>query len=661
MKRYFLSIMVGMGFLSSCNYLNVDEYFDDTLKFDSIWTRKDYIERYMWGAAALLPDEGQILSGPWTPGPMATDEAICNYTPEEFKGLAYILGQVSEDDQKGLGNWANNYKIIRKCNTVLANLDKANDLLNIDKIEITGYTKFLRAYAYYNLLMDFGPLVLLGDDILDNNEPTEYYNTHRQTYDESVDYICEQMEEAAGLMPDIVAANLFGRPTKGAAYALIARLRLQQASPLYNGGTEGAKRYFSSWTRTVDGQHYVSQQYDEKKYALAAAAALRVIEMNAYQLHTVDKEDDTMPLPTGTGDVNLTSNNFPYGAANIDPFRSYNDMFTGETVPFRNKEFIWARNSGAVKATTRHAFNVDLMGGWNGLSVTQKMVDAYYMVDGRDISNASKDYPYVENQAGSGGDIKFSGYTLRPSKVDGMYQNREMRFYANIGFSGRYWTANTTSEGRYKNQIIEYFLGANSGKTGSSSNSQDYPISGYVLTKYVHADDAWKGTGGVVMDKSYAIIRYAEILLAFAEASNHLTQSHTIELGGQTFNVGRDQQKIKESFNQVRYRAGLPGMKDQEVASVEKVQELIERELMIEFLFENRRYYDVRRWGKYEEIEREPIVGMNIEAPQSGFHQRVAINHRAVRERIVDRKMIWLPVSKNEVRKIKDFDQNPGW
>lgn len=661
MKRILFSVLLATVSFTSCDYLNVEKHFDDTLKFDSIWTRKDYIERYMWGTSSMFPDEGQILSGPWTPGPMATDEGICTFNTGEFKGIGFVLGEVSATDSRGLGVWTGMYQIIRKCNTILANMAKAKDLTNLEKLDIIGYTKFMRAYAYYKIVMDYGPVVLVDDKVMENNEPSDYYNTQRATYDESVDYICAEMEEAAKFMPQALAVNVFGRPSKGAAYALIARLRLQQASPMFNGGVQGAKLYFGSWTRSTDGVHYVSQTYDERKYAVAAAAAQRVMEMGAYQLNTVAREADTKILPQNTGDGNLTGSSFPNGAADIDPFRSYNDMFTGETVAFRNKEFIWARMSNAVRNTTKHSFNVDLMGGWNGLAVSQKMVDAYYMVDGRDISNSSKEFPYMENKMGKGGDIQFSGYTLRPNKVDSMYHNREMRFYANVGFSGRLWKANTTTEARYKNQIIEYFLGGNSGKTASSLSNQDYPLTGYVLTKYVHPDDAWKGTGGVVMDKSYAIIRYAEILLIYAEALNELTQSHKITLGENTYTVGRDQSKIQAAFNQVRYRAGLPGLSAGEVASAAKVQELIERESMIEFLFENRRYYDVRRWAKYEDSEREPVVGMNIEAPLNGYFQRVSVNSRIVRERVVDRKMIFLPVSQNEVRKVKDFDQNPGW
>ena len=86
-------------------------------------------------------------------------------------------------------------------------------------------------------------------------------------------------------MPIDLNPTFFGRPSRGAAFALIARLRLQQASPLYNGG-QAARTAFGNWKRTVDGANYVNLNYDETRWAVAAAACKRVIEMNKYKLHT---------------------------------------------------------------------------------------------------------------------------------------------------------------------------------------------------------------------------------------------------------------------------------------------------------------------------------------------------------------------------------------
>ncbi len=105
----------------------------------------------------------------------------------------------------------------------------------------------------------------MGDEVVNTNEPIEYYDRPRATYDETMNYTCEEFEKAARLLPlpQDVSTLDFGRPTKGAALGLVARLRLIHASPLFNGGPV-ASAYFGNWKRKTDGVHYVSQQYDEK-------------------------------------------------------------------------------------------------------------------------------------------------------------------------------------------------------------------------------------------------------------------------------------------------------------------------------------------------------------------------------------------------------------
>jgi hypothetical protein len=124
----------------------------------------------------------------------------------------------------------------------------------------------------------------------------------------------------------------------------------------------------------------------------------------------------------------------------------------------------------------------------------------------------------------------------------------------------------------------------------------------------------------------------------------------------------RDVAEIKWAFNQVRHRAGLPGLTDDELSDPKTVQKLIEQERMVEFMHENRRYYDVRRWGIYEETEREPIMGMNTDASdKDAFYQRVMPGSAAIHGRVVDRKLMFVPIPLNEIRRLPSLDQNPGW
>jgi hypothetical protein len=472
-----------------------------------------------------------------------------------------------------------------------------------------------------------------------------------------VDYICTEVEQAASYLPYTVPFSFFGRPTRGAALGLAARLRLIQASPLWNGG-ESARRTFSLWKRSTDNVHYVSQTPDEKKWATAAMACKRIIDMNLYSLHTVPLMPDTPPLPD-----NISDEPYPNGAGEIDPFRSYSDMFTGEALAVRNPEFIWARMSSSANTFSMFAFPVINMGGWNAISVPQKVIDAYRMVDGRTIDNSSAEYPYSPIGFMGGGNRIFSGYRLN-STVSNMYVNREMRFYASIGFCECFWPCNSTSDNTKKNQTVTYYANGNAGKQATNNNPDNYPVTGYTLKKFVHVDDAWEGDNAQRIPKPYPIIRYAEILLAYAEALNNLTTSHTVQdADGNSYTFTRNTDEIKKYFNMVRFRAGLPGLTDAELASRETMQSLIERERMVEFLFENIRYYDVRRWGKYETTESEPVMGMDTDASQSSgaFYSVVPINHLRARSRIVDKKLILFPIELNEVRKSPSMDQNPGY
>jgi hypothetical protein len=657
--RLLLTVAVILMMSGSCSFLSVDDYFNETMRYDSVFSNKYNLERYLWATAASFPDEGSIFGNNYTPGPMATDEGFTLFGEGEFRGMAYVLGYVTPSNLYSMNTWNTMYAIIRKANTILARMDEAKDMTQLDKRDMLGYVYFMRAYAYYHLAVKYGPAVLVGDEPMLNNEDASYYDRPRATYDETVDYICAELERAAQYLPtpEAVAVSDFGRPHSAAAYGLIARLRLIQASPLYNPapGNRAATVYFGDWKRSTDGVHYVSQTYDERRWAVAAAAAKRIMDLGTYSLHTVDRITDTPALPASVPDAP-----FPEGAGNIDPFRSYSDMFTGEGVAARNPEYVWGRWSNSVQSYTRHSFPPGMYGGWNGLCVTQKVIDAYRMVDGRDIHESSDEYPY-KTEGTLGRTVSFSGYELRNS-VHNMYVNREMRFYASIGFSQRRWPLGSAAN-PYNNLVAVYEASGNAGKSQLGTSTTDYAITGYVPTKYIHSDDAWAGTGAQRQIKSFPIIRYAEILLSYAEALNNLTGSYTITdtVTGESQSFSRNRDEIAKAFNQVRYRAGLPGLTEEELSSPAKVQELIERERLVEFLFEDRRYFDVRRWGKYEETENELITGMNTDTSGTGYYSVVPVNHARARNRVVDKKMVLFPLALDEVRKASSLDQNPGW
>lgn len=666
--------------LSSCNFLDVDTYFENTFREDSIFNSMKNAEGYLWNTPKDFPDPGAIWGNPWNLGQMASDEITTRWRTSQFSAIYFTVGEMnSRNVPSSMNIWYRMYRIIRRCNTMLANIDKPGDMTTRERQLYKGYVHFLRGYAYYHLLMNWGPCLIIGDEVLPNSESAEFYNRERATYDESVDYICNEFALAAQVLPTAAqqSISLSDRPTKGAALALIARLRLYQASPLFNGG-DAARRCFGSWKRKSDGAYYVNQVYDPRRWALAAAAAKAVIDMNYYQLHTVEA-DPQNPYPLAS---NVPTAPFPEGAGGIDPLHSYHDMFNGESLIPTNKEFIWAMASSNVQEYTRHSFPV-YFGGWGGMAVPQRVVDSYLMMDGRTIHDASDEYPYDPDLYNTiGGSGKTLGtYILRPD-VPKMYDNREARFYASIGFPGSYWPMNSASQdASYSKKQFWFSYDDPSGITGAGNNINDYNVSGYTPTKYIHPDDSWANGKGnvksafVTSPKPFPIIRYAEVLLEYVEALNNVDGSFTVEIfdpvGNETkqITITRDEAEMAKYFNMVRYRAGLPGATEEQLANREEFQKVIMNERQVELFNEGYRVFDTRRWGIYldEDANSSNWRGLNVEKDRTnsnnniGFFEIVTINTQNIRDRVALPKMVLLPIPHDELLKVPAMDQNPGW
>lgn len=676
-KSIIFSVFVSI-ILSSCDFLDVDRYFEDTFHQDSIFHSQKNAEGYLWHTPTLFPDPGAIWGNSWNPGTLASDEMTARWRTGEFSGIQFTVGEINERNLPGSMNiWYNMYKVVRRCNTMLSEIDNVTDMTVREKQNYRGYVHFMRGYAYYHLIMNWGPLLIVGDEVLPSSESAEFYNRERSTYDESIEYVIEEFSKAAAVLPTRLEQSLsfFERPTRGAALGLISRLRLFHASPLFNGG-DAARRSFGTWTRASDGAEYVTQTPDPGRWALAAAAAKAVIDMDMYELHTVEA-DPRNPYPLAS---NVPTAPFPDGAGGIDPYYSYSHMFNGEGITQTNKEFIWAQVSSNVANYTKHSFPV-YFGGWGGMSIPQRVIDSYMMADGRTINNSSAEYPYEPDFTKVIGSAKSLGtYELR-GDVPKMYDNREARFYASVGFPGAYWAMNSASQdGNYNKKQFWFSKEDISGITGAGNNINDYCVSGYVPTKYIHPDDSYangKGnvkTAFVTTPKPFPIIRYAEILLEYIEALNNVEGSVTVETVGpngamQEYTISRDEAEISKYFNMVRYRAGLPGPSSASIASREETQTLLMNERQVELFNEGYRYFDTRRWGIFldNDANTSNWRGLNVEKDRNnnnnneGFWEITTINTQNIRDRVATPKMVFLPIAHNELLKAPAMDQNPGW
>src|SRR3546814_20381901 len=120
------------------------------------------------------------------------------------------------------------------------------------------------------------------------------------------------------------------------------------------------------------------------------------------------------------------------------------------------------------------------------------------MDDGRTIEEARADGYYSETGFTTEPRF-FSGYPLN-SGVYNMYANREMRFYASVGFNEAVWQALSSTE--TNNYTATYYYQDADGRGGVSGSSPNYPITGEVIKKLNNTNDHRLGRGGRHIRKS---------------------------------------------------------------------------------------------------------------------------------------------------------------
>lgn len=152
-----------------------------------------------------------------------SDEVLLSWQKAEYAGTYLYADKITQNDSY-YNMWGQYYKGIRKCNTIFARIDECKDLKGLDRREIMGLTHFMRASFYFYLLELYGPAVILPEEPLSVDENIENLSFERNTYDECVEYICKDLEEAYSLLDPTRPSTQFERPTKYAAAALMSRV-----------------------------------------------------------------------------------------------------------------------------------------------------------------------------------------------------------------------------------------------------------------------------------------------------------------------------------------------------------------------------------------------------------------------------------------------------
>lgn len=227
--KYILLLCGVIPLLTACESF-LDKQETEDMTFEQIWQKRAYVRGYFHGAMSFLPND--LTGYVNTPQSTATDELInaASVGAESINTGAWNASNIPS------GN-LNLYNGIRECNIFMQNVQNCTDptVTQEEKDNWYWYVRWARAYYYFLMMRNYGPVFLVGDELLPYDATTESLYRPRNTWQQCVDYVTAEMTKCAEYFKSQGkeswnAGEEYGLPTAGAALAVISRLKLYSAA-----------------------------------------------------------------------------------------------------------------------------------------------------------------------------------------------------------------------------------------------------------------------------------------------------------------------------------------------------------------------------------------------------------------------------------------------
>lgn len=585
MKNNIKTIVLGLcmaGIFTACD---LDVLPPANMATETFWkTEKDA----WYGLNACYAE----LEGAQLPDECCTDNS---HSHKPWEGNMELLQQDGIGTAAAYGNYS--FRTVRLVNTFLTNVDACQMDAGL-KERMKAEARCIRAWKYLYLTTRFGKVSVIRD-VLEYDAP----NVARDPVETVRQFILDELEDVAKVLPAKYSGgnmNEVGRITRWGALALRARAAL----------------YFGNY---VEAEKSAGEIIDKSEHNLFKITSLNIAQQ---------QEADEMDTYIDFADKGIDKDKF------IKGMFSYEALWFDANANPSNPEYVLTReyaadsyNNDWMRYTYMIPMSMSAYEGYISYEPMQDLVDAYWDIDGKTLrsinpekrkadfeamwkdfeQNKSDQKKYQEQIQNS--DLKAYAYMKE-------FRNRDSRLYASLMFPFKGWHE---LKGTY------YFMY----NPKNINNNGNESWSGYAFRKMV----ALEPYNEYYSPCDYPIIRFAEVLLTYAEARIHTT--------------GWDD-KVQSALNRIRERCGMPNVPVN--LSGNAALDFVRNERRIELAGEGQRFDDIRRYG-------------------STYCQKVmnGVTYTPIMQTLVNKKwserLLLMPIPQSAIDQnplLKD-DQNPGY
>ena len=620
--KNIISLALLLFAISSCDdFLNQSPL--NKITEDDVFGTEAGIEAYMSTLYNRLPIEdfnygsesgfNNWVGGCFQPA-ISCDEAIHCEWPHEILGPS----------NNSMWNqwWA--YDNIRNVNELIQQLENTILFTETRKKELQAEARAIRAWYYFGHAKRYGGVPIIKEpQEFDPNDP-EKLRVPRSTEEDTYNFILEDIDFAVENLPTTRIAREKYRLNRFGAAALKCRAMLYAAS-IANYGTYD-----------LNGLVGFNEKSKAKFYYTESVKAAKII---------------------------IDQGNYSLYRGNANKVKNYQEMFwikgeCPEVIFVKKYEFPDKTHNWDL---WQSPWGYRLPEGYGSrLNPTLDLVESYKMVNGNPGTLKTNSQGWV---------VDSNNNILEVENRTDLFKDRDSRLYATIMVPGSDWT---NAKGNISGIIdVQRGVVEKSGQNirvikegGAFTDQIDYEgssifvigkqgiggtvestITGFYVKKFLYEGNSPQDPKHSSQDQDWFEFRYAEILLNFAEAAMELSKN----FGDKTYEA-----EALTHFNDVRDRAGVDPVNTLSI-------NLVREEMQVEFMYENRRFWDLKRWRESENVMRnvkmKGIYPYYVANTQKWIFKKLEVGN------LHDFKpyMYYVRINDDQIKRNPQIIQNPGY